>query len=308
MSFSFLLSLVFAVGSSHALAESDSPLELDLMVDGEALSCLAESGATLDMVNGRLVVRCDDAPTIDCLVMPWDWALERTPFRLSALCQSKSGSGFELVVTPASQNVSVGSSAQWQVRVKNLGPGPISSVQISTTPATAGCTRTFANINAGAQISYGCALYNVAGNTTVHFSGTALRGGSPVNAAANATVVTGSGSPGNTEGMIELFGSMQLDSQTGDTATWEVSVFNNGPQAWLNVTVTDTVASNCSRFLGTVLPGSIMTFQCSSNLSTMGAALNFEGDLIWPADIQGPKARLFVLRRSGEALFANGFE
>lgn len=300
-------------------ASTGDPVMLDLLVDGVPVNCQSGSEVRIHGLTGNLVATCDDGTPVNCLVAPWDWVLEQQPLRLSAMCQTKSGSGFEIQVTPTTQNVAVGSSAQWQVRVKNLGPGPLSSVQITTTPATAGCNRTFSNINAGAQISYGCALYNVTGNTSVHFAGTAMRSGSPVNTAANATVTTDGGGPGPSGAFIQLSGCATLASSSPGLTAWDVSISNIGSQTLTNVTVTDTQASNCSRVVGTIASGATVTFQCSStspgpHTGELKVTGHHTAYMLMPpcTGCASPGAAtlpLLTLSRSGgDVLFANGFQ
>lgn len=316
-----LSTLAFMLASfahSHSAAQTGTPVDLDLMVDGMAVRCTSSAPLALSALTGRLTASCDDGRTVDCHVAPWDWVLEPEAMRLTAICDQVAGEGLEITVTPTAQTVDPGGTALWQVKLKNNGPGGITSITVNTTPSTAGCARSFSSLAAGSQLSYSCALYNVAGNTSVQFVSTALRNGSPVNASTVVTVSTGSGGtppgPGNTP-YIRLDGCLTQVASTGQ-ATWEVSITNAGAQPVQNVTVTDTQPSNCNRVLGTLAPGATQTFQCSATgagphngmLKITGQNSAYQLAPTCPGCTSPGPAVLHLLTLGRDSVFGNGFE
>ncbi len=159
--------------------------------------------------------------------------------------------------TPDSQIVETGGTATFSISVTNNGEVDLTDVTVSD-PAAPGCDATFASLAVGATETYTCSLADVTADftNTATASGT-TPGGNTVEDSdtADVDVVTPSI-------LIEKTPDSQI-VETGGTATFSISVTNNGEVDLTDVTVSDPAAPGCDATFASLAVGATETYTCS---------------------------------------------
>jgi uncharacterized repeat protein (TIGR01451 family) len=196
------------------------------------------------------------ATTTDC------GAVNENPFVISP--------HISVVKTPDEQVVLAGSTVSFTIQVINDGDSTLTDVKVTDAQAP-GCARTSADIPglasmppapaAGSTITYTCSLASVSASFTnvADVSGTPPVG-PPVTGedTAHVTVVQPVTHPS-----ISIVKNPKSQTVTrGATATFTITVTNNGDVALTNVTVTDALSPNCNRTIGTLAPGASTSYTC----------------------------------------------
>ncbi|NJL92688.1 MAG: choice-of-anchor D domain-containing protein [Anaerolineae bacterium] len=159
--------------------------------------------------------------------------------------------------TPALQELVAGDDADFTITVTNIGTEDLNNVVISD-PLTPDCADTFASLAVGATETYTCTASDVATTFVNEARVTAdpVGGGAPVTDVAYAEVRVGT--PALT---IEKTPDGQAINR-GDTANFTILVQNTGDLNLTNVTVSDPVAPDCDRALGTLQPDQTAQYDC----------------------------------------------
>jgi len=172
----------------------------------------------------------------------------------------------QIVKTPDLQEILQGATATWDITVTNTGQVTLTNVIVTDAQAP-GCDRTSAQIPGlasmapGASVTYSCSRANVQES----FTNVAVTRGTPpfgadVTDDDDARVVVRIPHPAiaivkNPKGQVV---------DVGGTATFQITVTNTGDVTLTNVTVTDELAPDCNRSLGTLEPGqSAPTYTCT---------------------------------------------
>jgi uncharacterized repeat protein (TIGR01451 family) len=159
--------------------------------------------------------------------------------------------------TPDQQVVMLGAAATFNITVTNSGQVTLTNVTVTDAEAP-GCARTQADIAGlasmapGASVSYTCTRANVQAS----FTNVAVATGTPpfgANVTDDDDAVVTVQVPHPAISIIKNPKSQTVTS--GGTATFEITVTNTGDVPLTNVTVTDALAPDCNRSLGTLQPG-----------------------------------------------------
>jgi uncharacterized repeat protein (TIGR01451 family) len=182
-----------------------------------------------------------------------------------------------VVKTPDEQVVLAGSTVSFTIQVINDGDSTLTDVKVSDAQAP-GCARTSADIPglasmppapaAGSTITYTCSLASAnASFTNVAVATGTDQIGQDVTAqdTAHVTVVQPVTHPS-----ISIVKNPKSQTVTrGATATFTITVTNNGDVALTNVTVSDPLSPNCNRMIGTLAPGASTSYTCArANVTT----------------------------------------
>jgi len=170
-----------------------------------------------------------------------------------------------IVKAPDLQTVEQGATATFNITVTNIGDVTLTNVRVTDAQAP-GCARTSADIPAlasmapGASVTYTCTRANV----QEAFTNVAVATGTPpegpdVTASDDARVLVRVPHPAITI----LKNPKSQTIQQGATATFEITVTNTGDVPLTNVTVTDPLAPDCNRALGTLQPGESKKYTCT---------------------------------------------
>src|SRR4029450_3051301 len=157
-------------------------------------------------------------------------------------------------------------TVSFTIQVINDGDSTLTDVKVTDAQAP-GCARTSADIPGlasmppapavGSTITYTCSLPSVSASFTnvADVSGTPPVG-PPVTGADAAHPVT--------HPSISIVKNPKSQTVTrGATATFTITVTNNGDVALTNVTVTDALSPNCNRTIGTLAPGASTSYTCT---------------------------------------------
>lgn len=158
---------------------------------------------------------------------------------------------------PDLQQITSGGTANFTLVVTNTGDVALTNVTV-TDPLAPDCNRNFASLAPGAAQTYACSLANITGDFTnaADVVGATPLGGS-VSASDTAFVdVIGPA--------IQLSKSPQLQVvNSGAGAVFTLTVTNTGDVALTDVTITDTLAPDCERPVGTLAVGQSQTYNCT---------------------------------------------
>jgi len=172
----------------------------------------------------------------------------------------------QIVKTPDLQEILQGATATFTITVTNTGQVPLTNVRV-TDPQAPACARTQAELPAlaamapGASVMYTCAR----GEVQESFANVAVATGTPpvgndVTDDDDARVVVRLPHPALA--IVKSPKRQVVDS--GGTAAFEITVTNTGDVTLTNVTVTDELAPDCNRSLGTLAPGQAApTYTCT---------------------------------------------
>jgi len=171
----------------------------------------------------------------------------------------------QVMKTPDSQQIMQGGTATFTIAVTNTGQVTLTNVRVTDAQAP-GCARTqadlpgLASLASGALVTYSCTRANVQES----FTNVAVATGTPpfgsdVTDDDDANVVVRVPHPA-----ITIFKSPKRQVlKVGGTATFKITVTNNGDVTLTNVTVTDALTPDCNRSLGTLEPGQSITYTCT---------------------------------------------
>jgi len=203
-----------------------------------------------------------------------------------------------VTVGPATQVVAAGADVTFSVTVANTGSATLTNVATSASAGT-DCARTAAQMAAiaphssstfapGDSVAYSCteAAVAAAGTVTVTATGTPAVGAAVSDTGSAAvTLATSSGGGGGGHGggggllasVAISIGPQSQSIATGGTATFQITVTNNGQYTLQNVNVSDPVAPGCNRgpatlqALGVMDPGATATYSCT--LGNVGSSM-----------------------------------
>jgi uncharacterized repeat protein (TIGR01451 family) len=159
--------------------------------------------------------------------------------------------------TPDSQQVQVGGTATFTIRVQNTGDVALTNVTVAD-PLAPDCVRTFASLAVGEAQTYTCTLANVQND----FTNVATATGTPP-AGPNVT---------DTDDAVVDMIRPAIDIQKtpdnqqvppGSTVTFTIRVQNTGDVVLTNVTVADPLAPNCVRTFTSLAVGEAQTYTCT---------------------------------------------
>ncbi len=166
-------------------------------------------------------------------------------------------SSIGLSKTPAIQSIATGGTAEWTIRVTNTSRVVLTDVTVSD-PLAPDCSRNVGDLGALAFFSYTCTLSGVTTDLTNVATVTASDGIGTVGATASADVVVGAAG-------LEI--SKTPDTQTidsGDDATFTITVANTGTVALTGVTVTDPRTPDCDNTIGDLAAGDSVDYTCDA--------------------------------------------
>jgi uncharacterized repeat protein (TIGR01451 family) len=113
----------------------------------------------------------------------------------------------------------------------------------------------------GSTITYTCTLANVTANLTNVAVATGTPPVGPDVSSQDSAAVTVV--PPVTHPSISIVKDPKSQTVTkGGTATFTITVSNNGDVALTNVTVTDPLSPDCNRTIGTLAPGQSVSYTC----------------------------------------------
>ena len=237
-------------------------------------------------VNGNGDYTSDDFTTTQTGVYRWRafYSGDTNNNAVSTPCNDANESStvisphISVVKTPDEQVVLAGSTVSFTIQVINDGDSTLTDVKVTDAQAP-GCARTSADIPGlasmppapavGSTITYTCSLPSVSASFTnvADVSGTPPVG-PPVTGedTAHVTVVQPVTHPS-----ISIVKNPKSQTVTrGATATFTITVTNNGDVALTNVTVTDALSPNCNRTIGTLAPGASTSYTCTRANVTAG--------------------------------------
>jgi len=160
------------------------------------------------------------------------------------------------------QDVIQGGDAIYKIVVENTGNIALNNVTVND-PLAPACDATIGTLAAGAMFMYNCTLTNVAAS----FTNVASVTGDPADGSPQL-------SDSDPSDVVVLVPSIAIDKTaadgtdiqyvlSGNTATFNITVTNDGDVALNNVTVNDPLSPNCDNVIGTLNPGQSMTYQCT---------------------------------------------
>ncbi len=160
------------------------------------------------------------------------------------------------------QDVIQGGDATYKIIVENTGNIDLNNVTVSD-PQAPICDATIGTLAAGDMFMYECTLTNV----TASFTNTASVTGNP----ADGSPQLNDSDPSD---VVVLVPSIAIDKTaadgtdvqyvlSGNTATFNITVTNDGDVVLNNVTVTDPQAPLCDNTIGTLNPGQSTSYQCT---------------------------------------------
>ena len=163
-------------------------------------------------------------------------------------------------ITTSTPRVRVGNPSAFEITVLNPNTTGLVDVVV-TVPEAVGCDRTIGAMEAGASTSYTCA-------------GSHLVGVATVKATADGRVVDVGTVTNSSEVDVEVFALDLVVDKTpkaqtvreGEAALFTVTVSNYGNTPLSNVEVTDTIAPECARALGTLASEEQSTYDCQSDV------------------------------------------
>ena len=161
-------------------------------------------------------------------------------------------------MTPKLQRVRVGNESTFEITVLNPNTTALANVAVSA-PEAPDCQRTIGAMDPGGSMMYSC--------TSEHPSGTATVRATVEGDIANVGKVTDFVEVEVVVFELDLVIDKNPQEQTireGESAAFTVAVNNFGNTALSNVMVSDSIAPNCSRSLGTLVSQEERVFQCSS--------------------------------------------
>jgi uncharacterized repeat protein (TIGR01451 family) len=163
----------------------------------------------------------------------------------------------EIDKAPESQPVQSGDAVTFTITVTNTGDVPLTPVTV-TDALVPNCERTFVSLGVGASESYTCTRLNV----TADFTNTATVTGTPPAGA----VVTDT----ETAFVYIISPTIEIDKapesqavQSGDAATFTITVTNTGDVSLAPVTVTDDLVPNCERPFVNLGVGASESYTCT---------------------------------------------
>jgi len=173
--------------------------------------------------------------------------------------------------TPHEQTIVSGSSVSWTIQVINDGDSTLTDVKVTDAQAP-GCARTKADIAglasmppapaAGSIVTYTCSLASASASFTNVAVATATPPVGPAVSAQDSAHVTVIQSV--THPSISIVKNPKSQTvASGGTATFTITVSNNGNSALTNVRVTDALSPNCNRTIGTLAPGASVSYTCT---------------------------------------------
>lgn len=152
--------------------------------------------------------------------------------------------------------IGIGGTVTFTIIVENDGDVVLNNVSVSD-PLAPSCSALIGTLQPDEQRQYQCIVSNVRSDFTnvAGVTGTPP-GGNPVGDEDSASVVIGLA-------IIEINKSPENQiMHTGETATFAIRVDNIGELPLSDVTVTDTIAPDCSRTLGDLAPGAFTSYTC----------------------------------------------
>ena len=207
------------------------------------------------------------------------------------------GPGLSLDKQPPLQYVNPGGTATFTITVTNTGDITLTNVTVSD-PLAPGCVRNVGTLNPGQSTSYQCTVTNV----LTGFINVATATGTPP---PGVTPPTTTSPPAQ---VIVARPGLALDKQPplqyvnpGGTATFTITVTNTGDVTLTNVTVSDPLAPNCVRNVGTLIPGQGTSYQCTvTNVLTgfinVATATGTPPPGVTPPTTTSPPAQVIVAR------------
>jgi len=189
--------------------------------------------------------------------------------------QAPSNPSISITKNPKDQLITSGQTATWSIVVANSGNVTLANVRVTDAQAP-GCDRTSASLPAlasmapGASATFTCTRANV----TSAFTNVAVAAGTPpsggdvtasdsANVRVQAAPFTPPPAPVRHPSItIEKNPDSQTTSQ-GGTATFRITVTNNGDVTLHDVTVTDPLSPDCDRDLGTLAPNASRIYTCT---------------------------------------------
>ncbi len=162
-----------------------------------------------------------------------------------------------IVKDPASQSILTGTDATFNITVTNTGDVALTGVTVTDGPVPA-CDNSLGNLAVGASASYSCSQVNVTADftNTIRVVGTDPIAGtvSDSDAADVAVLVPGIN-------IVKTTSTPQV--VLGGTASFDITVTNTGTAPLTNVEVSDPLAPDCDRTLGSLAPGETSTYSCT---------------------------------------------
>ncbi len=165
--------------------------------------------------------------------------------------------GISITKDPATQVVRLGDIATFTITVVNTGASDLTNVAV-TDPLAPDCDRSFASLAAGSTETYACTLVPV----TADFTNTADVSGT--DAAGNVVTDSDSADVDMIDPSISLAKDPALQHlRAGETATFTLTVTNDGDSDLTNVVVSDPAAPDCDAGFATLAAGATETISCT---------------------------------------------
>jgi uncharacterized repeat protein (TIGR01451 family) len=188
--------------------------------------------------------------------------------------------------SPDAQTILIGQTATFTITVTNDGNATLTNVVVTDALAP-GCARTSADIAGlasmapGATITYTCSLANV----TSSFTNIAVATGTPPigpDVSAQDTAAVTAVAPAAHPAIAVVKNPKSQTVTSGGTATFTITVTNIGDVALTNVSVSDPLAPNCNKTIGTLAPGASSSYTCTranvtSNFTNVAVASGTAG-------------------------------
>ena len=165
-------------------------------------------------------------------------------------------SGISITKTPSLQLVDLGGTASWSITVTNTSRDLLMDVTVDD-PVAPGCDQVIGELSTGQFFSFTCSLAGVSTDFTNVATVTGSDGARTVSDTATADVVALS--PG-----LEI--NKTPDAQvidSGDTASFTITVTNIGATTITGIEVRDPVAPGCDADIGTLTAGDSTSYDCA---------------------------------------------
>lgn len=177
------------------------------------------------------------------------------------------------------QYVRSGDTVTFTIQVTNTGDVALTGVAVSD-PLAPACGRTIGSLAVGATSDYACARNGV----TLDFTNVATVTGQPP--VGPAVTSADSAAVDVVAPAVVIAKTPDLQQVGASTlVTFTIRVTNTGDARLNNVTVGDTIAANCARSLGFLIPGATVSYTC--NMMPTTTVTNIAAATGIPADTSG---------------------
>lgn len=182
--------------------------------------------------------------------------------------KANRAASIQILSTPATQEVAVGGTAIFQIKIINNGTTVLAPVNVAASLVST-CNRSISSLGAGFTYTYSCNKPSVQTPFSNTVTATGQQAGDTVSATATSLVTLPGGGSGSSS--TALFFVYRLPwvqyAKPGESARWQFKVTNMAPTALSNVSINETVATQCNKALATVAIGQTVVWECAQSIA-----------------------------------------